>query len=119
SYRGIEDFHASSWQFVDGCGLNNGVFRSTNVEADYNDTLTGGSYVNGASVPSFSSTYIRKITSDFLPQLGGGSSTTFTCDGAWANTSDLRVMYFGGTANYGVVGGVFCAYLDHPFSLVA
>ena len=103
SYRGIEDFYASSWQFIDGCGLNNGVFRSTNVEADYNDTLTGGSYVNGASVPAFSSTYIRKITSYFLPQLGGGSSTTFTCDGAWVNRSDLRVFLFGGFASSGVV----------------
>ena len=118
SYRGIEDFYASSWQFIDGCGLNNGVFRSTNNEADYNDTLTGGSYVNGASVPSFSATYIRKITSDFLPQLGGGSSATFTCDGAWATTSDLRVSLFGGSAASGVLGGVFCAHLNSPFSIV-
>lgn len=119
SYRGIEDFYASSWQFIDGCGLNDGVFRSTNVEADYNNTLTGDSYVSGASVPEFSATYIKKITSDFLPQLGVGSSTTFTCDGAWSNPSSLRVLRFGGRANSGAIGGVFCADLNGSFSNVA
>lgn len=119
SYRGIEDFYTSSWQFIDGCGLSDGVFRTTNVEADYNNTLSGDSYVDGASVPAFSATYIKKITSDFLPQLGGGSSTTFTCDGAWSNLSGLKVFYFGGSAYAGAVGGVFCARLDNSFSYVS
>lgn len=107
SYRGIENFYADIWEFVDGINVQNyKVYLNQNPSTFASDVFTGDYVDSGVTVPAASASYIKKISGNFLPTAFGGSSSTYITDGFWSNTGN-RIAFFGG-ANAGSLYGVFC-----------
>ena len=46
-------------------------------------------------------------------QTGGGSASTGTCDGIYDDNSSDRVVYVGGSSNFGSFCGVRCRLLNY------
>ncbi len=117
SYRGVENFYADIWEFIDGFNVNNRVPVVSNVEADFADAVYSGSYIEGTVMPSASTSWIQKITGDFLPTQVGGSSATYVTDACWATTGE-RLCLHGGAADHGLSAGAFALSADNAFSYV-
>ena len=107
SYRGIENWYADCWEFIDGINVQNyKVFLNQNPTTFADSVYTGDYVDSGVTVPSMSNTYIKKISGNFLPTAVGGSSTTFVTDGGWSSAGDTLV-FFGGAAYWGLSSGGF------------
>lgn len=111
SYRGIENFYADTWEFVDGINVQNyKVYLNQNPSTFASDVFTGDYVDSGVTVPAASASYIKKISGNFLPTALGGSSSTYVTDGFWSNTGN-RIAFFGGSAYHGSLSGVFCLFV--------
>ena len=107
SYRGIENWYADCWEFIDGINIQNyKVFLNQNPATFADDVFTGDYVDSGVTLPAMSGSYIKKITGDFLPTAAGGSSSTFVTDGGWSSPTGTLVV-FGGDADDGLLGGGF------------
>ena len=108
SYRGIENWYADCWEFIDGINIQNyKVFLNQNPATFADDVFTGDYVDSGVTLPTNSSgSYIKKIKGNFLPTAVGGSSSTFVTDGVWSALVGTLVR-FGGTANIGFSDGGF------------
>ena len=107
SYRGIENWYADCWEFIDGINIQNyKVFLNQNPATFADDVYTGDYVDSGLTLPGMSASYIKKITGNFLPTAVGGSSSTFITDGGWSASGGTLVV-FGGNASNGLLGGGF------------
>jgi hypothetical protein len=107
SYRGIENWYADCWEFVDGINVQNyNVFLSQNPATFADDVFTGDYVDSGVTTPAMSNSYIKKISGEFLPTAVGGSSSTYITDAGWLGTGN-RVVHFGGAASNGLYCGAF------------
>ena len=107
SYRGIENWYADCWEFIDGINIQNyKVFLNQNPATFADDVFTGDYVDSGVTLPAMSASYIKQITGNFLPTNIGGSSSTFVTDGGWSNPTGTLVI-FGGSADVGLLGGGF------------
>ncbi len=119
SYRGIENFYADCWEFVDGINVQNyKVFLNQNPDTFADDMFTGDYEDSGVTVPAASANYVKKISGNFLPTALGGSSSTYVTDGFWSNTGN-KIALFGGGAGYGAISGAFCLLVDNAASDVS
>ena len=109
SYRGIENWYADCWEFIDGINIQNyKVFLNQNPATFADDVFTGDYVDSGITLPAaMNNSYIKKITGNFLPTAAGGSSSTFVTDGGWSATGNKSVI-FGGAAGIGFLPGGFC-----------
>lgn len=113
SYRGIENWYADIWEFVDGINVRNyKVYLNQNPDTFADDIFTGDYEDSGVTVPAASASYVKKISGNFLPTALGGSSSTYVTDGFWSATGD-RIALFGGGAFNGALGGAFCLFVGH------
>ena len=108
SYRGIENWYADCWEFIDGLNVQNyKVFLNQNPVTFADDVFTGDYVDSGVTIPaSMSGSYIKKITGNFLPTAVGGSSSTFVTDTGWSNLTGTLVN-FGGNADGVLSAGGF------------
>lgn len=107
SYRGIENFYAEAWEWVDGVNVKD---REVFVNGDYttfaSDVFTPPYVSTGKSLPA--SSYIKDMYFDIsgiIPTLGGGTSATYITDYVYSAATTDNVMAFGGGAAY---GGLLC-----------
>lgn len=111
SYRGIENFYADCWEWIDGININNYVVYINNKLSTFADDVYTGDYVNtGITLPAASGGYTSNFANSakgFLPSAVAGSSTTYITDGLWTATGSTA-MRFGGDAAYGALDGAFC-----------
>lgn len=111
SYRGIENFYADCWEWIDGININNYVVYINNKASTFADNVYTGDYVStGVTLPAASGVYISNFANSgkgFLPSAAVGSSTTYVTDGFWSATGS-RAIGFGGCASDGALGGAFC-----------
>ena len=117
SYRGIENWYADCWEFIDGINIQNyKVFLNQNPSTFADDVFTGDYVDSGVTIPAMSSSYIKKISGNFLPTSVGGSSSTFVTDGGWSNSAGTLVI-FGGHATAGFLAGgfTFAAHLSSAY----
>lgn len=113
SYRGIENFYADTWEFVDGINVKNyKVYLNQNPSTFASDVFTDDYVDSGVTVPASSSSYIKKISGNFLPTVLGGSSSTYITDGFWSDIGN-RIAIFGGSAFNGSFCGVFCLFVNY------
>ena len=110
SYRGIENFYGSVWQWIDGINVdtNREVYLcymysnyADDTSTDYEDigTLaTSNGYINNILNYSFG----------FFPSEYSGGQNTYLCDYFWQAIGAWRVVRVGGRAHNGVAAGVFC-----------
>ena len=109
SYRGVENFYGSVWQWIDGINVdtNREVYLcymysnyADDTSTDYEDigTLaTSDGYINNILDYSFG----------FLPSGYSGNSSTYLCDYFYQASGAWRVVGVGGRAADGVTAGVF------------
>lgn len=114
SYRGIENWYADCWEFIDGINVQNyKVFLNQNPNTFADDVFTGDYEDSGVTIPaSMLNSYIKKVSGNFIPTAVGGSSSTFITDGGWSSSTGTLVL-FGGTANNGLLDGGFAFYADY------
>jgi len=114
-YRGIESPFAEIWEFLDGCivtydtdSKQNKLY--TSLECPYSDTISDSDYRGDVSNSGgFGKKLLMGSRADFFPVTTGGSSSTYTCDSLWVNTSaELRLLVSGGRAVYGSSCGLGC-----------
>ncbi len=112
SYRGIENFYADCWEFIDGVNIQD---RLVYVNSDYNtfasDVFIGDYVSTGITMPTASESYIGDINfgpGGFIPTATGGSSSTFVTDALWTATGNTTWQH-GGTATAGLADGAFCS----------
>lgn len=115
SYRGIENFYADIWEFIDGINIRDReVWLSNNHDQFESDLFDGVNYVNiGITVPVANQSYVTDINfgqDGFISTEVGGGSTTYITDGLWTKPGD-RVCRFGGAAHNGAWCGSFCLNL--------
>ena len=117
SYRGIENFYADCWEFVDGINIQNyKIYLNQNPATFASDVFTGN-YVNSdITVPSASNSYVKKISGNFIPTVLGGDSNTFITDAFWSATGNM-IAIFGGNAGNGASVGAFCLSVDNASGL--
>ena len=111
SYRGIENLYADIWEFIDGVNVNNYQFYVNTTPSTYaSDVFTGNYVAKGPlCLAAASGSYIKRcsvsVDGGFIPTIGAGSATTFYTDGFWSATG-ARVVFFGGSAGSGALGGL-------------
>ena len=115
SYRGIEDYYASSWQFMDGINIQNyQVFVNGDYRTFASDVFTGDYVSTGVTVPAgASASYIKDMNfsiNGMIPTMIGGASTTYTGDGLWSATGN-RIAFVGGSAEYSWACGGFTLFV--------
>lgn len=123
-WRGIEGFWGNVWEWVDGVNFNGGTYHVCNDQSKYaDDTATGYDTLSFTGATNWSSSYISAEGLDtgnnphvMLPSAaGGGSGTTYQCDGCWSSTG-WRVFKHGGGWYSGSVAGLFAASLNDASS---
>lgn len=109
SYRGIENFYGSLWNWTDGINLDSGqVYLTNNKSVLVDDTAVG--YDNPNLVWLQQTSFIRQVhplAGAFIPSLGGGSASTYFCDQNYYS-SGWRVVSSGGGSYIGLSAGAVC-----------
>ena len=109
SYRGIENFYADIWEFIDGINIQNYVpYVNNSLPNTYADDVFTGSYTSTGvtMITGAENTFVKKVSGEFFPTVAGGNSATFVTDAFWSATGN-RVLLFGGHAGSGLSGGAF------------
>ena len=126
---GKENCFADRWDRLAGCVLSNGtlLYKLTYGTADgttatgYNesDNAPSGWLNGGTIVTNLSQSYIikqkAKTDGSLLMSTGGGSSSTYYCDGGWSSTG-VKSALVGGTCAYGALCGRFAFNVNSAFS---
>lgn len=120
SYRGIEDWYANVWDFVDGLMLSNAGYHITNDPSKFGNM---SAMVNIKKTLSLNNTngYVTAMEKldgyEFtnIPCALGGNDQTYYCDHFWAHDKDEQnIAFFGGCWVYGTECGAFflaCNYV--------
>lgn len=109
SYRGIENWYANCWQFVDGVNFNTGQTYVSNTRSNFaDDTATGYDILGAPNVATNGwQTDVQQLPFSFLPSAVGGSSSTYLGD-YYYYAAGWRVAFLGGNADSGASDGPFC-----------
>ena len=121
-WRGIENWWGNVWKWVDGININGGKYYFNILPGSYADDTDSGYTQAGYTVgTSLSSSYIKTLGLDAsapwfrMPTAGGGSATTYFCDGCWTGTG-WRVARLGGTYSNDTICGPSAWYLYNTSS---
>lgn len=118
SYRGVENFYASIWEFIDGINISNRVpFISQKPSTFQSDVFTGDYVSAGVTMPSaygFISD-IHLSSKGIFPKTSTGSDSTFLADHYWQAAGN-RIYIHGGRAGNSSQGGSFCLNAEHVSS---
>ena len=116
SYRGIENWYADCWEFIDGINIQNyKVFLNQNPTTFADDVFTGDYIDSGVTVPPANNSFVKKISGNFIPTVLGGDSNTFITDALWSATG-ARIALYGGHAHDGASGGLGALHVRHASS---
>lgn len=119
TYRGIENFYGSMYQFVDGVNINDYVWYACQDPADFADDTAVG-YTDLGITAHNSDGYVatlEQIDDGFIAASVGATSATKLCD-YYYRAVGWRVCRVGGGAYNGLIAGAFCvnAYSDSAAS---
>jgi len=114
SYRGIENFYGSLWNFYDGLNVFDNkayvCYKSSNYESYSGaESLVKNHELIGtlANANNYVHDIINYSFGFFANDVTGASSSTYITDHYYQSTG-WRVAKLGGNAYYGVKAGVFC-----------
>ena len=110
SYRGIENFYADIFEWIDGINFSERLVYTSNTQSTFaSDVFTGAYTSTGITLPN--SGYIKDMSfsiKGFIPtNTTGGSDSTYVTDYAFSN-SGARVAAFGADAGDGLRCGAAC-----------
>lgn len=112
SYRGIENWYASMWKFIDGVNVQERQYFVNSNPATFADDVFTGDYVTTGITSAAASGYVSNLVANakgFVASEVAGSSSTKVPDYFYQNTGN-RVVLFGGAAGVGLAAGGFCLY---------
>ena len=112
SYRGIENWYASMYKFIDGVNIRERVYFVYNNPATFADDVFTGDYISTGITSASVNGFISNMSSSnkgFIPSEAVGSNSTKVPDYFTQNTGNTIVL-FGGSADYGLLAGGF--FLD-------
>lgn len=118
-YRGIENLWGDMWEWVDGININEYQSYVSTNPSSYADNVYSGAYsaINGLNLAT-TSQYIKKMRFDerfpffLLPEIGGGSSSTYYSDYYWCDPGE-RAPLVGGYWSNGVLCGPACWFCSN------
>lgn len=117
----IEEFWGNQWDRTAGLINDHGkIYVKMTPEGNgYRVTDVTGYTDTGLTAPAGSVSYINGMHCDehgMIPSSATGSSTTYYCDGYWANNGQLDYLFAGaGAADASAIGGAFAfAVNDAP-----
>lgn len=103
SYRGIENFYADIFEWIDGINISERLVYTSNTQSTFaSDVFTGAYTSTGVTLPS--SGYISDMSfsiKGFIPTVAAGSDSTYVTDRV-ASNAGTRVAAFGGGASFGL-----------------
>lgn len=109
-WRGIEGFWGNVSEWLDGLNWQGGTYWVSNDQSSYaDDTSTGYTSLSYTGATNWSSSYIKEMGYDasasayMLPVTGGGSDSTYYCDGIWSTTG-WRHPKRGGSGGDSLIG---------------
>lgn len=121
-WRGIEGIWGNVWEWLDGLNWNGGAYWVCNDQSRYADnTSTGYTLLGYTGATNWTSSYIKEMGYDasasayMLPIVGGGSSSTYYCDGVWS-AAGWAVTGRGGGASSVKPSGLFAQGYSLPSS---
>ena len=121
SYRGIENWYASTCKFIDGVNVSERVYYVNNNPATFADDVFTGDYVSTGITSVDTDGYVSNLVASgkgFVPSAVDGSSSTYVPDYFWQNTGNTIVV-FGGAANHGMLCGGFYLYAYYASSITS
>ena len=118
SYRGIENFYADIFEWIDGINFSERLVYTSNTQSTFaSDVFTGAYTSTGVTLPS--SGYIKDMSfsiKGFIPTNStGGSNSTYVTDYVSSNPG-ARVAAFGGYAGAGLKCGAASLYAAYDSS---
>ena len=115
SYRGIENWYASMWKFIDGVNVSERQYFVNSNPATFADDVFTGDYVATGITSAAASGYVSNLVANakgFVASEVTGSSSTKVPDCFYQNTGN-RIVIFGGNAGSGLAtGGFYLAAYD-------
>ena len=115
SYRGIENWYASMFKFIDGVNVQNQKYFINNKPATFADDIFTGDYVDSGITSVTNNGYVSNIVPSkkgFVASAVSGSDSTYIPDFFYQNTGN-RIVLFGGHAGVRLTCGAFCLYAQH------
>lgn len=110
SYRGIENFYASIWEFIDGINVrDHEPFVNANHKTFASDVFTGDYVSTGVTQPTANG-YISAMhhtDKGFFVKAAGGGTTTFFADYYSQNTGNRIWLHGGGAHNAAYCGSFY------------
>lgn len=114
---GVEGLAGGSWEFRPGIRFDGQrcIVYEGNIVSN---TAEGREFLRDVSL-NLSGSYIKQMALgehfDVIPTVGGGSASTYWCDGAWS-ASGGQLLLVGGRSDYGSGCGLSAANSYHGFS---
>ena len=103
SYRGVENFYADIYEWIDGVNFSERLVYTSNTQSTFASDVFSGAYTStGVTLPS--SGYISDMNfsiKGFIPTVAAGSDSTYVTDYVNSDTG-ARVASFGGDAGPGL-----------------
>ena len=119
SYRGIENWYGQIYEFIDGVNVNEYYYYVNNNPATFADNVFTGDYILTEIRSASSNGYVKDLVASgqgfVASSTSGGSDSTFVTD-YFYKSSGIRVVIFGGHANYGAAAGGFSLVIDYAAS---
>lgn len=114
SYRGIENWYASMYKFIDGVNVQERKYFINSNPATFADDVFTGDYVDSGITSVATNGYVSNLVPNkkgFVASAVGGSDATYVPDQFYQSTGN-RVVHFGGVAGYGLSCGAFSLHAD-------
>ena len=118
SYRGIENWYASMFKFIDGVNVQERKYFINNKPATFADDVFTGDYVDSGITSVASNGYVSNLVPNkkgFVASAVAGSDSTYVPDYFYQSTGN-RVVFFGGHASVGLYCGAFYLYAGYAAS---
>ena len=119
SYRGIENWYASMFKFIDGVNVQERKYFINSNPATFADDVFTGGYVDSGITSVAANGYVSNLVPSkkgFVASAVAGSDSTYIPDYFYQAAGSMVVL-FGGHAAYGLFAGGFYLYAEYGASI--
>ena len=112
SYRGIENWYASMFKFIDGVNVQERKYFINSNPATFADDVFTGDYVDSGITSVATNGYVSNLVPSkkgFVASAVAGSNSTYIPDYFYQAAGSM-VVVFGGNAGHGLAAGGFSLY---------
>ena len=121
SYRGIENWYASMFKFIDGVNVQERKYFINSNPATFADDVFTGDYVDSGITSVATNGYVSNLVPSkkgFVASAVAGSDSTYIPD-YFYQAAGSRIVIFGGKAGDGLYAGGFCLSANYGASFAS